>query len=403
MSRIKKKWFRKKNTYTWKYLLAVMVVILCVLGGFALLGKKEKIQVSINVENYEIYQDDTMPAINVQVSSETDNEEVLQWIEHIRAGSGYQIQTDANLSKEGEYIIQFQWDEENALLLSEKWKDRVECKVEAGKLIVKNKYGEWEGDKFKKRDNTYATDEFIVSNGKEYYFDSEGKKVTGEYVIKGITCYFSNEGVYDTEKNKLHPGKPIVALTFDDGPGLYTEELLGFFQENDIRATFFVLGEQVEKYPDVIRLMDETGCQIGNHTYSHERLTELSEEDMLIQINKTNEVLKSILGKGTQIVRPTYGSVNSSVRETVNYPLIMWSFDTEDWKLKDSKKIAEVILKNVKDGDVLLMHDIHDFTVEAMKLVLPILKEQGYQFVTIDELAAFKGTSMEKGTKYFEF
>jgi peptidoglycan/xylan/chitin deacetylase (PgdA/CDA1 family) len=254
-----------------------------------------------------------------------------------------------------------------------------------------------------KRDGTYAANEFIVSNGKEYYLDSEGNKVTGEYVINGLTCYFSKEGVYDVEKNEIHPGKPMIALTFDDGPGLYTEDLLNFFKENDVKGTFFVLGEQVEKFPDVVRIMDEIGCQIGNHTYSHERLTDLSVEDMDIQINKTNEVLQSILGKETQIVRPTYGSVNSTVREHVNYPLIMWSLDTEDWKWKDAKKIVDVILGNVKDGDVVLMHDIHDFTVEAMKMVIPILKEQGFQFVTVSEMAAFKGTNMENGMKYFEF
>ena len=141
MSRIRKKWFRKRNN-RWKIPIVAVAGILCLLIVFGLLYKKEKIEVAISVENYEIYQDDAMPTVNVQVSSETDNEEILQWIESIRAGNGYQIQTEANLSKEGEYDIQFQLDEANQMLLSEAWKDRVACTIQSGKLVVKNKYGE---------------------------------------------------------------------------------------------------------------------------------------------------------------------------------------------------------------------------------------------------------------------
>jgi len=113
--------------------------------------------------------------------------------------------------------------------------------------------------------------------------------------------------------------------------------------------------------------------------------------------------LKEIIGEGTKLVRPTYGDVNASVRKYVKYPLIMWSLDTEDWKVKDSKKIAETILSQIEEGDIILMHDIHDFTFEAMKTVIPELVERGYQLVTVSELAEWKDIDLEKGTKYFEF
>jgi peptidoglycan/xylan/chitin deacetylase (PgdA/CDA1 family) len=149
--------------------------------------------------------------------------------------------------------------------------------------------------------------------------------------------------------------------------------------------------------------MKEIGCEIGNHTYSHRDLADLSKKDILSQINKTNKVVKDLIGANSKLVRPPFGSVDSSVRKNVKYPLIMWSLDTEDWKLKDAAKIREVILSQVEEGDIVLLHDIHEFTFEAMKMVIPELIEKGYQLVTVSELAEWNGVKLEKGTKYFEF
>ena len=113
--------------------------------------------------------------------------------------------------------------------------------------------------------------------------------------------------------------------------------------------------------------------------------------------------MKEIIGENTKVVRPTYGAVNTSVLKYVKYPLIICAIDTEDWQLKDATKIKEAVLTQVEDGDIVLMHDIHDFTVEAMKEVIPELVNRGYQLVTVSELAEIKGVTMEKGEKYFEF
>lgn len=206
-----------------------------------------------------------------------------------------------------------------------------------------------------------------------------------------------------TEQKELDPSQPMLALTFDDGPGKYTDTLLSILEENDAKATFMVLGSNVLKYPEAIKRMEEMGCEIGNHTYSHWKLTELPPETVLTEVEGTNEALKQVLGHGAGIVRPPYGAVNDVVRTYVAYPLALWSVDTLDWKLKDAAAIIDYVLANAKDGDIILLHDIHDFTVEAMRTVIPALKAQGYQLVTFSEMAKARGVTMENGQKYFYF
>lgn len=397
-----------KRRYNWRAILIICAAILClgalVFGVTRMIANHQQIaKIKVQLKDLVILQDEEMPVVELTTTYEKDNKAVQDFLAKISEEGCYQIQTKADLSKEGTYEVSIVWSEEITDKLESEWKKRIKVDIEPGILTVKNKFGEWEDNKFKKIDGTYAANEFITSNDKEYYFDAEGNKVTGEYKINGYTYYFSEEGVFEVEKNKLHPAKPMVALTFDDGPGRYTEDLLTVLEEYDSRATFFVLGQQVESFPTSIKKMKELGCEIGNHTYSHARLTELSEKDMKSQINKTNDAIKAVIGEGTKLVRPTYGDVNSAVREHVKYPLIMWSLDTEDWKLKDSAKIADVILSQVEDGDIILMHDIHEFTLEAMKTVIPELVSRGYQLVTVSELASTHGVAMKNTEKYFEF
>ena len=205
----------------------------------------------------------------------------------------------------------------------------------------------------------------------------------------------------EPEEIVLTPDTPMIALTFDDGPGRYTDTLLSILEENDAKASFFVLGNNVVKYPEAIKRMDEMGCEIGNHTYYHTKLTEVTPEYLQLEIEWTNDALKQVVGHGAALVRPTYGAVNEMVRTYTNYPLAMWSVDTEDWNLKDAAAIANYILATATDGDVVLLHDIHDFTVEAMRIVVPQLKAQGYQLVTFSEMMAVHGVTMGNGQKYF--
>lgn len=426
MSRANKRWFRKKSIfsrrmsfdksfskknmfsqkrYHWGRMAVICSVIICVIVflSYFLVKNREISKINIQIPDVLIRQDEALPEIKIEVNCEKESKITQLFLEEIQTEAAYEIFTDGDLAQEGTYELALKWSDAIAEKLSSEWKSKIKVEISAGELTVKNKFGDWEGNKFKKLDESYAVNEFITSEGKDYFFDAEGNKVSGEYQINGLTYYFSDEGVFDVEKNKLHPGKPMVALTFDDGPGLYTEDLLAIFEEHNSRATFFVLGQQVESFPTSIKKMQELGCEIGNHTYAHKRLTELSEKDMKSQISKTNKALKEVIGEGTKLVRPTYGAVNSAVRKYVKYPFIMWSLDTEDWKLKDAAKISELILSEVEDGDIVLMHDIHEFTFEAMKTVIPELVSRGYQLVTVSELASTHGVKFETGTKYFEF
>lgn len=202
-------------------------------------------------------------------------------------------------------------------------------------------------------------------------------------------------------KRELDPNKPMVALTFDDGPHpKYTAEILESLKENDAVATFFVVGSRAEKYKNTIKSIVEGGNEIGNHTYDHKELTKLSKKEIEYEITKTSNILKSITGKAPTITRPTYGSINKNVRLYAGSPLVLWSIDTMDWKSRNKNKIVNITLKNVKDGDIILMHDIYKSTADAAKVVIKELKSKGYQMVTVSELYQAREVTLENGQAY---
>lgn len=209
--------------------------------------------------------------------------------------------------------------------------------------------------------------------------------------------------VEEEDELTVDPSKPMIALTFDDGPGKYTDRLLEVLETNHARATFFMVGQNVGRYPNTIKKMKELGCDIGNHTMNHRNLVKLSGEDIQIQIESTNDALKKIVDEGATLVRPPYGSEDTKVREHVEYPLVMWSVDTNDWQTEDVAGLVDYIMHNVKDGDIVLMHDIYDSSVEAAVTVIPKLIENGYQLVTIRELAEAREVSLENGKVYGRF
>ncbi len=202
-------------------------------------------------------------------------------------------------------------------------------------------------------------------------------------------------------ERQIDPNKPMVALTFDDGPHYkYTMDILDCLKEYDSLATFFVLGERAEKYKNVTKSIIENGNQLGNHTYNHKRLTKLSTKSITQEITKTNKLLENITNIKPSIVRPTYGSINKNVKLFSGAPLILWSIDTLDWKTRDKEKIVKEVLDNVKDGDIVLMHDIYQSTASAAEVIIKELNSQGYQLVTIDELYSAREIELVNGKVY---
>lgn len=184
----------------------------------------------------------------------------------------------------------------------------------------------------------------------------------------------------------LNPNQKVVALTFDDGPSKYTEKIINYLYEQDAVGTFFILGNKVEIYKETLTKAIEYGNELGNHSYNHKWLTKLEVEEFLLQIEKTQSIIYETVQYKPTIFRPTYGSINSKIKNSIDLDIILWNVDTMDWKYKSVDKIVTRATKNVKDGDIILMHDTYERTYKAVMKIVPILKEQGYQFVTISEL-----------------
>lgn len=209
---------------------------------------------------------------------------------------------------------------------------------------------------------------------------------------------------------KYDPNKKIIALTFDDGPSTDetngTSDLLDLLEQYDSKATFFCLGNRLnDESAPLLKRMVELGCEIGNHSYDHAQLTKLDAKGVRDEIDTTNELIKKYSGRDCRIIRPPYGAAdNDIVPANVSQPFIMWDMDTLDWKTKNAASVISLVEKYKEqdwDGAVILMHDIHPTTIEACKTIIPELVNDGYQLVTVSELAYLKGVKLEPGKSYW--
>lgn len=206
-----------------------------------------------------------------------------------------------------------------------------------------------------------------------------------------------------TKKNKkreINPDDKLIALTFDDGPySPVTEKILDTLEANDSVATFFIVGNRLEgnqQYQNSLKRAFDLGCEIGSHTYTHTYLTKMSAQKKAEELNKTNDIVKKITGKGIDILRPPGGFSISDV----DYPLIMWSVDSKDWKYREANADYKEVMNNVFDGCIVLMHDLYPASAEAAAKFIPELISQGYKFVTVSELAEARGIVLENGQSF---
>lgn len=206
---------------------------------------------------------------------------------------------------------------------------------------------------------------------------------------------------YDVVINrKIDKSKKMIALTFDDGPNYNTSKVIDVLNKYDIKATFFVLGSRAINNKDILKKMVDSGMEIGNHTYNHLLLTKYDENKIRSEIDDTSDVIYSATKKRPKLLRPSYGSVNNKIKKVANMPIIIWDIDTLDWKYHNSKRITSRVVNKVRDGDIILMHDIYSASLNALSNIIPILQDNGYEFVTIDELFYYKGISLENGKVY---
>lgn len=200
------------------------------------------------------------------------------------------------------------------------------------------------------------------------------------------------------------PSKPIIAFSFDDGPhGTYTKSVIDTLVANDCTATFFVLGRLASAYPDVVKYAVANGMELGNHSYNHANLSLLSTYGVQSDISSAASSIETASGTYPSLLRPPYGSTGSALKNNAGAPLILWSVDTLDWKSRNAYSVYNHILTHVKDGDIVLMHDIYPSTAEAVKMVVPELVKRGFQIVSVSELAKAKGYNMTAGNTYSQF
>ena len=375
-----------------------------------------------------------------------------------------ELTSDANPGAEGIYSIRVSLNKKLEARLQKEWEDRVQLHVKGGKVTVKNPVGYWQNQQFRRYDGTYVTEDFVISRGNTYYFDQNSNKVTGwqsiggstycfsdsgamqkgwqkkdnDYYflsengaalvgwqeLEGVTYYFREDGrmatgelsigltqcVFDAngklvskKESTVDPNKPMVALTFDDGPGKRTGELLNQLEKYNAHATFFMLGQKVSSYKTEVQRMKELGCELGNHSYEHKNLAKLDAAGVKEQMDGTNNRISEIAGSGATVMRPPYGSIGGAMKENVGLPMILWNIDTLDWKTRDAKATVDHVMSKAKDGDIILMHDIHSETIDAALELIPKLQEAGFQLVNVSELAAAKGITLESGQKYTDF
>lgn len=213
---------------------------------------------------------------------------------------------------------------------------------------------------------------------------------------------YLNVGWFRSPEDFPHVGA-MVALTFDDGPSKYTDRILDTLAKYNGKATFFVVGNNVGAHADVLKRAYDMGMEIGNHTMTHPNLKSLSEDAVNRELTGAANKISDIIGVKPTLLRPPYGNYNSTVSSVSGTPLILWSIDTLDWKTRNADKTVSCVLNEVKDGSIILMHDLYDATAAAAERIIPELTKRGYRLVTVSELARAKGCTLTNGKAYRSF
>lgn len=249
--------------------------------------------------------------------------------------------------------------------------------------------GKW----YQNHDGTYYAGGLQEIDGVTYSFDDNGYIQTG-WVSNGFDdLYFNEDGSYNPDKHKTR-----IALTFDDGPGEYTDQLLDCLEENNAHATFFMLGQNVGSWESTVKRMVDIGCEIGNHSYDHpsQTLLNMSEEEIRDEFQKTDDALVKACGQASTVARAPYGAADQTTFDIVQKPFFMWSLDTKDWELMDAEADYNAVMNgDLTDGSIILMHDIHEPSVQAAIRLIPELVEKGYKLMTVSELAEAKGVELQ--------
>lgn len=205
------------------------------------------------------------------------------------------------------------------------------------------------------------------------------------------------------EERNIDPSKPMIALTFDDGPSQHTIPILDALERYEAVATFYVTANRLEAHMDIAKRMHNMGNEIANHSWSHPRLPDLSTDRIRAQLHDSNVAIAEITGMAPASLRPPFGAYDQRVIEIsreLDLPLVLWSLDTRDWYTRNADAIFNVVMRRVQDRDIILLHDIHAPTARASVRLIPALIERGFQLVTVSELFYHSGITPQPGEIY---
>ncbi len=255
----------------------------------------------------------------------------------------------------------------------------------------------------------YAVDRVVNGRWKQIYVIGglNTLRLVDKGYAKGVLNYYrvrvaNTNLISNTASVKgFDPSVPMVALTYDDGPySPVTDRILNTLEKYDAKATFFVVGNRVSSYSSSVKRAYNMGCEIANHTYNHTTLTSASYNTIVNEINKTNTAVYNVTGKYPTIVRAPGGAVNSRVLNTVAYPFVGWDVDTLDWSSRNASSVVSKIKNNVRNGSIVLMHDLYSSTASATETIVPWLVDRGYCLVTVSELMEYKNIDFHGGKVY---
>lgn len=231
----------------------------------------------------------------------------------------------------------------------------------------------------------------------------EDKIINEEDNSKENEILDENNDIDDKGKDNIKEKKPLkyVALTFDDGPSSFTEEIIDLLQKYNYNATFFVLGNKLNlNYKDILKKSIKNGNEIGVHGYSHRSFTKMRQATMEEEITKTKKYIKNLTGYESTLVRPPYGNITKTIKNYNLGPYILWNNDTLDWKLRDANKISSRLINSIEDKSIILMHDTYLTTFKALEIILPYLKENNYVVTTVSKIYELNGITLENNKSY---
>lgn len=208
---------------------------------------------------------------------------------------------------------------------------------------------------------------------------------------------------FEMKYKNQYKGKKLIALTFDDGPNpITTPQLLEILESKKVPATFFALGENAQKYPDIIKQEAKNGHEVASHTWDHKDLQMLSVEDQKKEILNANQLVNKITGQDISLYRPPYGSYNDNILKITPLTIVNWSVDTNDWRYNTSEPVIENALNYAYDGSIILMHDIHPWSIKAVPQIIDGLQQKGYTFVTVTSLIEIYNDKLKPQSVYFD-